>query len=112
MKVLASHKGEGPSSGSPTTRLTAAGRRLRLWGDGGVGVGRESGSRVRPQRVPTHPIGEDIPAGIRQGLRSIRPQAPTPGFCWKGRGRQASHMSRAAVSRHFQTTTPTLRQRL
>ena len=71
-------QGEGHSSGSPTTRLTAAGRRLRLWGDGGVGVGRESGSRVRPQRVPTHPIGEDVPAGIRQGLRSIRPQGSHP----------------------------------
>lgn len=40
VKVLASHKGEGRSSGSPTTQLTAAGRRLWLWGDGGVGVGR------------------------------------------------------------------------
>lgn len=34
------------------------------------------------------------------------------GSCWRARGRQASHMSRTAVSRHVPPTSPTRRLRL
>lgn len=56
----------------------AAGRRLRLWRDGGVGVKVAHESDPNGfQEGPAHPTREDIPAGI-QGLRRIRPQGSHP----------------------------------
>lgn len=76
--------------------LTAAGTRLGLWRDRGVGVKVAHESDPSGfQEGPTHLTREDNPAGIQEGPGASDGRAPSPGFCWKGRGREASHMSRA-----------------
>lgn len=60
------------------------------------------------QEQLAHRPGRTAQLGYNKTLpRASDCKALDPGFCRKGRGCQASHMSQVAVSRHFQTTTPT-----
>ena len=107
--LLCRKRGATQNASSPaTTRPTTAGRRLRVERCRG---GCEGGTRVTPvgsKRGPPTQSGKTSQQGSNKTLPGASDRrAPDTGFCWKGRGRQASHMSRVAVSRRFQTTTPT-----
>lgn len=92
--------------------LTAAGTTQRLWRDVGVGVKVAHESNPNGfQQEPAHPTRKDTPAGIQQGLQSIRMQVSQPRLLLErervaGKSHELSGCQQTLLNSHPQLEAP------